>query len=271
MLHDISNFLAIYGVFAIGFSLAFHILIGQSVESMRSWERAFFATYRMIFGDFDWDAIEGTQRYFAMGLLFVHLSVSAILMLNLLIAMLNKSYADIVEKSTQEYLLERATLILNYATLNPIKKQGMEKDSEDLENKGDEKKEQMLLLENLPTSSEAIAKKLFSSFDSKKNGLDQVLFEEFLTTFLVEFCNFSGKHLIKGQIKQLRDEAVSDLKVSTQKITFALFLKWWSAKEESLHNEDQTEDVVSDNEDLFGKTLDKDPKDPDPNLVKIDQ
>jgi hypothetical protein len=40
MLNDIGNFLAIYAVFAIGFSLAFHILIGQNVKSMRSWERA---------------------------------------------------------------------------------------------------------------------------------------------------------------------------------------------------------------------------------------
>jgi hypothetical protein len=120
-----------------------------------------------------------------MGLLFVHLLVSAILMLNLLIAMLNKSYADIVEKSTQEYLLEKAKLILSYAPPNSLKTKN-EIYSEDIENEEQQVSDQMLLLENMPTSSEAIAKRLFDNYDRNKNGLDYETFGNFLADFLVE-------------------------------------------------------------------------------------
>lgn len=73
----------------------------------------------MTTGDFNWSEIEKSYDVLASILYFVFMAVSAILLLNLLIAMLNQSYTDIIDKARFEYSVEQASLILSYGTEKP--------------------------------------------------------------------------------------------------------------------------------------------------------
>jgi len=112
---DLTIFMIVFMVFEVGFSLAFHGLLGQSVLSQNTWGASLGTVIRMgFFGDFNWDDFQQSQRILAMLLFFVHLLIAAILLLNLLIAMLNKSYADVIQSVTEEYLLEKAQIVFSY-------------------------------------------------------------------------------------------------------------------------------------------------------------
>jgi hypothetical protein len=114
--------------------------------------------------------------------------------------MLNKSYADIIEKASQEFLLERAKLILSYT--NPKKHVNAQEQrwlsrhffalvwiyffrmdkTEDIE------KLELIVTEQPATSYEDIAKKIFDFYDKENTGSLSSLhdFVSFFTAFLVE-------------------------------------------------------------------------------------
>jgi hypothetical protein len=76
---------------------------------------------RMAVGDFDWQEVEHCGPM-AILLFFTYLALATILLLNLLIAMLNESYEQVVEKAQSEYLSERASIILSAgAALRDVK------------------------------------------------------------------------------------------------------------------------------------------------------
>ena len=128
--------------------------------------------------------------------------------------MLNKSYADIVEKSTQEYMLERAKLILSYTDEEEESNNQMEKTTKILDDVPEDDLQVVVLEEQvskqtkethyrdeLPTwqknlffwwqsdtTSEGIAKRMFDLYKGSQSTttMDQDNFERFYRSFLIE-------------------------------------------------------------------------------------
>ena len=73
----------------------------------------FFSLFGLI------DTVEYDQAGFVLATYAVYLMVSAILLLNLLIAMLNKSYMDIERQADQEYKIKFSELVLTYKFVLP--------------------------------------------------------------------------------------------------------------------------------------------------------
>jgi polycystin 2 len=101
MIAQVVVFLVIFITVVVGFALAFHMLIGDAAYRFRGWGVACLSLFRMVVGDIDYEEIEATYNWLAVVLFFVYVAVSAILLLNLLIAMLNTAYVS-VERATGE-------------------------------------------------------------------------------------------------------------------------------------------------------------------------
>eukprot|EP01114_Cavostelium_apophysatum_P015287 TRINITY_DN4132_c0_g1_i6.p1 TRINITY_DN4132_c0_g1~~TRINITY_DN4132_c0_g1_i6.p1 ORF type:complete len:1033 (+),score=314.81 TRINITY_DN4132_c0_g1_i6:90-3188(+) len=114
MAGDVAIFLTIFLVFVVSFALAFHMLVGSKIHEFRSWGYAIMTLIRVIVGDFEWEHIEESNLAFVRVLFFAYLVIVPILLINLLIAMLNKSYSDVVERAVSEYELEFASIVLGY-------------------------------------------------------------------------------------------------------------------------------------------------------------
>jgi len=120
MASDVVIFISVFLVFVVSFALAFHMSIGHKVYDFRTWGYSILALIRMVVGDFDWELIEDTNVVFVRILFFVYLMIAAILLINLLIAMLNKSYSDVIQKAASEYELEFASIVLSYGQENTL-------------------------------------------------------------------------------------------------------------------------------------------------------
>eukprot|EP01114_Cavostelium_apophysatum_P010631 TRINITY_DN2459_c0_g1_i1.p1 TRINITY_DN2459_c0_g1~~TRINITY_DN2459_c0_g1_i1.p1 ORF type:complete len:988 (+),score=147.97 TRINITY_DN2459_c0_g1_i1:16-2979(+) len=120
MLYDVLMFACVYLLVAVSFALAFHIMIGHKVHDFRDWGYSILAMLRMTVGDSDWETIENTNFVFVKLLYYVYMVLAAVLFLNLLIAMLNKSYSDVIAKATLEYQLEVTENIFESPTPNSL-------------------------------------------------------------------------------------------------------------------------------------------------------
>jgi len=118
---NVLNFLVVYVVFIVGFGAAFNITLSDSVYSFRSWPASILSLFRVITGDGTWDSIIQSSEYFSLALYVAHAIIGVILLLNLLIAMLNDSYASVIAVATVEYLCEKANIIDSYDSA--VKKQ----------------------------------------------------------------------------------------------------------------------------------------------------
>jgi len=114
MMKDVITFIAVFMLFVVSFALAFHISIGTKIYNFRTWGYSILALIRMVVGDFDWAPIEETNIVYVRFIFYIYLVVASILLINLLIAMLNRSYSDVITKAASEYELEFASIVLSY-------------------------------------------------------------------------------------------------------------------------------------------------------------
>eukprot|EP00164_Ancoracysta_twista_P006790 GFYU01009523.1.p1 GENE.GFYU01009523.1~~GFYU01009523.1.p1 ORF type:complete len:339 (-),score=116.09 GFYU01009523.1:115-1065(-) len=114
MLTDFLPFLLVYVVSMVAFSMAFHISLGADVFEYRTMMDAMMSTFRSIFGDIDYDAVRLTNPAIGSFLFVLQLFFGAILLINLLIAILNKAYEDVQELAATVYAIEKAQLYLSF-------------------------------------------------------------------------------------------------------------------------------------------------------------
>jgi Polycystin cation channel len=114
-LRDASIFLVVYLAVLFGFAVAFHMLVGVHYHDFRTVWSSTYALFRLSIGDFKTYSFGSTGDYLAFVLFILYLAISVILLLNLLIAMLNQSYANVYEEASLEYLSERAKVIQSYS------------------------------------------------------------------------------------------------------------------------------------------------------------
>jgi len=118
MFNDILIWGVLFVMLTIGFSLAFYVSLGNVTWSYRNWGAAILTLIRVIFSDLTWSEIEITRRYFAYAFFFVYLFACAVVLLNLLIAMLSQTYEVIYEKAKQQSGLEFANILFGYVDVD---------------------------------------------------------------------------------------------------------------------------------------------------------
>ncbi|OQR91536.1 ankyrin repeat protein [Achlya hypogyna] len=117
LLQDSLRFLILYGVFQAGLTCAYYILL-QGSEGYESFAATFVTVFFVLFGQIQTgpiDALSDDQPVlyvFAVGLLMFHMAVAIVLLLNVLIAMMNNTLDEGLEKAKLEALASYANCIL---------------------------------------------------------------------------------------------------------------------------------------------------------------
>lgn len=119
MLTDVINFALLMSLFVVGFSVSFYYLLSERSEDVgndnySSVGNATLTMFRAMVGDFDYGDFEGLDRdtrIFCQVLMSVYISISAVILLNMLIAMMSETYGDVQDQSILQYQYGRATVI----------------------------------------------------------------------------------------------------------------------------------------------------------------
>ncbi|OQR80565.1 ATP-binding Cassette (ABC) Superfamily, partial [Thraustotheca clavata] len=117
LLQDSLRFSILYGVFQAGLTCAYYILL-QGNDGYESFTSTFVTVFFVLFGQIQTDPIDSlsdTQPVlyvFAMLLLMFHMAIAIVLLLNVLIAMMNNTLDEGLEKARMEALASYANCIL---------------------------------------------------------------------------------------------------------------------------------------------------------------
>ncbi|OQS03771.1 inversin protein alternative isoform, partial [Thraustotheca clavata] len=120
LLLDTVRFSILYGVFQVGLTCAYYILL-QGSDGYETMLNSFVTVYFVLFGQIQTDPISAlldpphtkpVLYVFAMGLLMFHMAVAIVLLLNVLIAMMNNTLVDGLEKAKLEALASYAKCVL---------------------------------------------------------------------------------------------------------------------------------------------------------------
>eukprot|EP01083_Nonionella_stella_P098541 277150_1 len=119
MMHDIGTFLEIILIILIGFIVCLVYVLGDVddlKDSFGSFHKAFLTLFRASQGDFDWDQFADTTDVnpafllFAYVIISIYMIIAAIVLLNLLIAMMAKTFDSINEETISQIIFARFEL-----------------------------------------------------------------------------------------------------------------------------------------------------------------
>lgn len=110
LISDVLRFCIIFAIFLLGFSHAFFVLFeAQGVLGLMACLKMCFT---ILLGELEFaDANVGAFPAFSIALLLVYVVLVSIMLLNLLIAMMGETYANINEDADGQWQLERARII----------------------------------------------------------------------------------------------------------------------------------------------------------------
>jgi len=112
MIGDFAQFLIVYSMILVGFSLAFYVLLGSPTGNMPNFLFSILCLFRATTGDFGFLDEGDSIAPLAYCLFVCYVLVATIMMLNLLIAMMNNSFNLVQYSSEKEWLMIRALLIM---------------------------------------------------------------------------------------------------------------------------------------------------------------
>ncbi|XP_033095746.1 transient receptor potential cation channel subfamily V member 5-like isoform X2 [Anneissia japonica] len=115
---DLLRFSIIYGIFIFMFSqVFFHMYKDTDVETSDTFATvhgSVMSVFKMTFGDFSDDLFDQTRHWFLSRVVFVLFAIYLpILLLNMLIAMMGRTYTIIEQKAKREWKRQLAIIILN--------------------------------------------------------------------------------------------------------------------------------------------------------------
>jgi len=90
--------LLLFLILFLGFGIAFVMAFGQDVPDYRSMSNAFFALFRAMLGDFDFSAVQQSNKVLGPTLLFAYIIIISLVMLNMFLAVIMAKYDDVVEE-----------------------------------------------------------------------------------------------------------------------------------------------------------------------------
>ncbi|KAK1938101.1 Transient receptor potential channel pyrexia [Phytophthora citrophthora] len=114
MVKDIYRFFLLYSVFLLGFSGAFYLLLGET-SGYETFTTSFITVYLMLYGQLTYDNFKnakGCVWYTSNFLLLVHLLSAVVVLLNILIAMMATTYAEVWDAAEAEALRSYAQAIV---------------------------------------------------------------------------------------------------------------------------------------------------------------
>ncbi|UJR09267.1 hypothetical protein I4U23_013512 [Adineta vaga] len=112
LFNDVLRFCIIYTIFLAGFSQSFFVLFNEN--GFHGYMTTIKQCFLGLLGDFDLDFyIEGTHPFISVSLLIFYVVVVTILLLNLLVAMMGDTYADVKKSAKKLWHLERARIALD--------------------------------------------------------------------------------------------------------------------------------------------------------------
>ncbi|ETP45148.1 hypothetical protein, variant 9 [Phytophthora nicotianae P10297] len=114
MVKDIYRFFLLYSVFLLGFSGAFYLLLGGT-SGYETFTTSFITVYLMLYGQLTYDNFKdakGYTWYTSNFLLLVHLLSAVVVLLNILIAMMATTYAEVWDAAEAEALQSHAQAIV---------------------------------------------------------------------------------------------------------------------------------------------------------------
>lgn len=100
---DVLAFTGLYLLYLVGASVAFAMLFGFQVGDFHRLHDSGVALFRAMFGDINYAALRDVDRTVAPIATIVHLAVAGVLLVNLLIALLNKRYDDTHKEAMLEW------------------------------------------------------------------------------------------------------------------------------------------------------------------------
>ncbi|KAF0713135.1 Aste57867_4499 [Aphanomyces stellatus] len=120
MLKDVKNFFIFFGVFQIGLTVSFYQLFGGNDDpAFDTFVHSFVTTYFVAFGNLPTDSLgsitgpyEDFQYYVGVGMIMFQAAVVVILLLNVLLAMMNKTVDGGLEAAITEALAKYANCIM---------------------------------------------------------------------------------------------------------------------------------------------------------------
>ena len=131
MIYDVVLFGVIAIIIAVGFGLAFVVVIRtQSAEWVHVWEergeeqwdlkRVLQMPFWAMVGENSYDFMSETSPYIGTPLLWFYIVIAQILLVNLLIAMMNSTYTNYTDQAQQEYYFDRVRSLVETDTLFPV-------------------------------------------------------------------------------------------------------------------------------------------------------
>jgi hypothetical protein len=114
MVKDIYRFFLLYSVFLLGFSGAFYLLL-RGTNGYETFTTSFITVYLMLYGQLTYDNFKqatGYTWYTSNFLLLLHLLSAVVVLLNILIAMMATTYAEVWEAAEAEALQSHAQAIV---------------------------------------------------------------------------------------------------------------------------------------------------------------
>ncbi|KAL4141055.1 hypothetical protein PRNP1_014177 [Phytophthora ramorum] len=114
MVKDIYRFFLLYSVFLLGFSGAFYLLL-RGTTGYETFTTSFITVYLMLYGQLTYDNFKqatGYTWYTSNFLLLIHLLSAVVVLLNILIAMMATTYAEVWEAAEAEALQSHAKAIV---------------------------------------------------------------------------------------------------------------------------------------------------------------
>eukprot|EP00742_Colponemidia_sp_Colp-10_P013712 GILJ01015511.1.p1 GENE.GILJ01015511.1~~GILJ01015511.1.p1 ORF type:complete len:787 (+),score=111.80 GILJ01015511.1:54-2414(+) len=115
MIFDLLLFVWIFGTLLIGFAGTFYSMFGDKLEDFSSFSRSCLSLFLAALGEFDMDALVVVSPSWGAFLLVLYLVVSALMLVNLLVAVFASTYDEIYKRAKGEWAYIRAYRIYRWS------------------------------------------------------------------------------------------------------------------------------------------------------------
>ncbi|XP_070556667.1 polycystin-2-like protein 1 [Ptychodera flava] len=113
ILGDVARFSFLYMVFYIPYTSAFWMMFGGDVEEFETVSETLFSLFRLTLVDeYNYDGLKEENPVMCDILVGTYLAISAIVLLNLFIAMLSETFVRVHDNANSNALMERAAIVL---------------------------------------------------------------------------------------------------------------------------------------------------------------
>eukprot|EP01083_Nonionella_stella_P180070 641139_1 len=118
MMGDIKTFFEIMIILFLGFAMALMFILGDALEEFANPGLSSITLFRALLGDFEFENLQeaevsDTIKYFGFGVMLLYLVIGSLILLNLLIAMMAKTFDTIGEDTTAAIIFARFELAID--------------------------------------------------------------------------------------------------------------------------------------------------------------